>query len=105
MTYAYEIPILEDGRVTFENVALKKGMTVKLTIAKPRRVKTAGEKAYLKHLRLLQESYAKDNPFNGMTQEEILAELRRQRDEWDAVSDAEWQAELDKLRQEWERHK
>ncbi len=88
MALTYQVPILEDGRITLEDAALKKGMTVKVTVSQIRRKKPA-KSEFRKKMEAFIKQCAANDPHKDLSDEALLALLRRQREEWDDTETVE----------------
>ncbi len=93
MAFTYKAEVVEDGKLHLDifDPHLVKGeqLTIKVT-RPPKHPRKANLKRDWDKIR---RSFATYNPFKGMTKEQILAELRRQREEMDY-------SDMEKIRQE-----
>ncbi len=86
MAITYKTQVLEDGKLhlDIDNAALKKGVIVTVTVRQARKSNSRRAFDPVEYKRLLEElrqSFQARDPFKGMTDGEIIAELRRQREE------------------------
>ncbi len=80
LLYETHVQMAENGKLhlDFDDLPFEKGtrFTVKLIPDE-----LTSQQIYLYHLKKLQEAFIARDPFPGMTPEQIVAELRRQREE------------------------